>query len=57
MNIVDWIPSVHSRLCSKHFEEHCFYRVGQQKRLLDDAVPTVFDDFPKHLQTREVYVL
>ena len=36
-------PSKFSRICSDHFEEHCFNRVGKlaQSRLNDDAVPTI----------------
>uniref|UniRef100_A0A671RFK8 Zgc:153292 n=1 Tax=Sinocyclocheilus anshuiensis TaxID=1608454 RepID=A0A671RFK8_9TELE len=36
-------------LCSDHFEKDCFEQVGSHKRLLKNAVPTIFN-FPKHLQ-------
>ena len=48
-----WEPTDHSRLCSKHFEEHCFeiysklsesLGLGKVKSLLKpDAVPTIFE--------------
>ena len=47
-----WEPTDHSRLCSKHFEKHCFeiysklsesLGLGNVKSLLKpDAVPTIF---------------
>ena len=50
-------PSCASRICSEHFEDHCFtYKKrplnDEEKRtfmkniLLDDAVPTIFPDRP-----------
>ncbi|GCC29250.1 hypothetical protein chiPu_0007688 [Chiloscyllium punctatum] len=42
-------PSKHTFLCSKHFEQTCFDRTGQTRRLREDAVPTIFD-FPPHMQ-------
>ena len=48
-----WEATDHSRLCSKHFEEHCFeiysklsesLGLGKVKSLLKpDAVPTIFE--------------
>ena len=51
---IDWEPTEHSRLCSAHFESHCF---AQKLKLLEslglprpkklilkhDAIPTIFD--------------
>lgn len=52
-----WMPSDHSVLCSKHFEESCFEEstrlsiaMGMEKRmkprLKPDAVPTIFPKPP-----------
>ena len=51
-------PTCASRICSEHFEDHCFtYKKrplnDEEKRtfmkniLLDDAVPTIFPDRPE----------
>ncbi|CAH1977946.1 unnamed protein product [Acanthoscelides obtectus] len=52
MHLADWFPTKNSRICSKHFETHAFYKVGNRTSLLDDAVPTIFEELPKHLQTK-----
>lgn len=40
----NWEPTKHSRLCSTHFEESCFFvKKGTRLRLLIDAIPTIFD--------------
>lgn len=54
MRIVDWIPTQNERICSKHFEERFFYQSGNQRRLLNMAVPTIFPEFPKYLQKKKV---
>ncbi|XP_038222809.1 uncharacterized protein LOC119840311 [Zerene cesonia] len=42
--LLDWTKS---RICSKHFESHCF---DSQRRLKDNAVPTIFPSVnKKHL--------
>ncbi|XP_038654366.1 THAP domain-containing protein 2-like isoform X2 [Scyliorhinus canicula] len=46
-------PSKHTFLCSKHFEQTCFDRTGQTRRLREDAVPTIFD-FQQHMQNKLV---
>ena len=48
-----WEPTDHSRLCSKHFEEHCFEPYSKLSAALGldkvkslfkpDAVPTIFE--------------
>ncbi|XP_029469107.1 THAP domain-containing protein 2 [Rhinatrema bivittatum] len=48
VNRQNFSPSLHTFLCSKHFEDSCFDRTGQTVRLRHDAVPTLFD-FPAHL--------
>ena len=46
----DWIPSSHSRICSDHFQEKMINRTGLVAKLREDAVPTRFKKFPKHLR-------
>ncbi len=46
----DWEPRSNSRLCSDHFKEECFVRTGKVVKLRNDAVPTRFKSFPKHLK-------
>ncbi|XP_013790214.1 THAP domain-containing protein 1 A-like isoform X4 [Limulus polyphemus] len=47
-----WYPTKASRLCSVHFEEKYFDRTGQNVRLRDNSLPTVFS-FPEHLQKKQ----
>lgn len=54
MKILNWQPTANDRLCSKHFQENCFYKAGDKTRLLDDAVPTIFIDLPNYLQPKKV---
>ena len=44
-------PSQTSCLCSEHFTESCFIQGKINCRLHKDAVPSVFLQFPKHLQS------
>ena len=46
----DWMPSSHSRICSDHFQEKYINRTGLVAKLREDAVPTRFKNFPKHLK-------
>ena len=47
-----WFPTQYSNIFSEHFLESDFIqRTGICKRLKQDAVPTVFPAFPKHLQS------
>lgn len=40
----NWEPTKHSRLCSTHFNDNCFFlKKGTRLRLLSDAVPTIFN--------------
>lgn len=41
-------PTANDRLCSKYFEENCFYKAGDKTRLLDDTVPTIFIDLSSY---------
>ena len=45
----NWTPSANSHLCSKHFKPECIDRTGQNVRLRENAVPTIFN-FPKYVQ-------
>ncbi|XP_073521189.1 THAP domain-containing protein 2-like [Phyllobates terribilis] len=48
VNRENFSPSLHTFLCSKHFEEPCFDRTGQTVRLRTNAVPTIFI-YPDHM--------
>ncbi|XP_066432204.1 THAP domain-containing protein 2-like [Eleutherodactylus coqui] len=48
VNRENFSPSLHTFLCSKHFEESCFDRTGQTVRLRTNAVPTIFI-YPDHM--------
>ncbi|XP_040280744.1 THAP domain-containing protein 2-like [Bufo bufo] len=48
VNRENFTPSLHTFLCSKHFEESCFDRTGQTVRLRTNAVPTIFI-YPEHM--------
>ncbi|XP_071992319.1 THAP domain-containing protein 2-like isoform X1 [Engystomops pustulosus] len=48
VNRDNFSPSLHTFLCSKHFEESCFDRTGQTVRLRANAVPTIFI-YPGHM--------
>ncbi|XP_072272146.1 THAP domain-containing protein 2-like [Pyxicephalus adspersus] len=48
LNREQFIPSLHTFLCSKHFEEASFDRTGQTVRLRANAVPTIFI-YPDHM--------
>ncbi|CAB3979235.1 DNA transposase THAP9 [Paramuricea clavata] len=48
----DWMPSSHSRICSDHFQEKYINRTGLVAKLREDAVPTSFKNFPKHLKKK-----
>lgn len=43
----DWTPTIHSKICSKHFLPEDFYPDQSIKRLREDAVPSVFAYPPK----------
>ncbi|CAH2013055.1 unnamed protein product, partial [Acanthoscelides obtectus] len=45
MHLADWFPTKNRLL-------KAFYKVGNRTSLLDDAVPTIFEELPKHLQTK-----
>ncbi|XP_063770430.1 THAP domain-containing protein 5-like [Pseudophryne corroboree] len=50
----NWKPSASSRICSDHFTDNDYMlRPGAMvPRLRLDAVPSIFDGFPKHLKER-----
>lgn len=42
----DWYPNKSSVLCSEHFENNLIYHTNDHRRLLSNAVPTIFS-FPQ----------
>ena len=46
-----FVPNDDSRLCSEHFEEHWQSKTRTKCKLIEGALPTIFD-LPKHLQVR-----
>ncbi|CAI9590468.1 unnamed protein product, partial [Staurois parvus] len=48
LNREHFTPSLHTFLCSKHFDETCFDRTGQTVRLRVNAAPTIFI-YPNHM--------
>ncbi|KAE8625029.1 hypothetical protein XENTR_v10006134 [Xenopus tropicalis] len=51
LNRENFFPTLHTFLCSKHFEESCFDRTGQTVRLRANAVPTIFI-YPEHMKEK-----
>ncbi|XP_064461914.1 THAP domain-containing protein 6-like [Ornithodoros turicata] len=49
-----WTPnsSCYTKLCSRHFTEDDFIQ-GKRRRLKKGVVPTVFVDYPAHLQPQK----
>lgn len=47
-----WIPKDRSKVCSLHFREDDYRRDLKTRRLKPDAVPSVFADYPVHLQPK-----
>lgn len=45
-----WKPGTWSVVCSRHFKKDNFKTDLKRKRLLPDAVPSVFEDYPPHKQ-------
>nr|CAI5824571.1 unnamed protein product [Callosobruchus analis]CAI5863424.1 unnamed protein product [Callosobruchus analis] len=56
MKIENWEPTKNDRLCSKHFEKKWLYRSDShfRTRLLNEAIPSIFCDFPIYSQSRKV---
>ncbi|CAG9840355.1 unnamed protein product [Diabrotica balteata] len=54
MHVVDWMPTKHTRLCSKHFEKKWFYKTSTKMYLLDQAVPTIFEEISKYVQIKDI---
>ena len=48
----DFTPTVHSRICAKHFLKSDYHPYSRY--LIKTAVPSIFD-FPKHLQQLHLY--
>ncbi|XP_050038332.1 uncharacterized protein [Dermacentor andersoni] len=49
-----WKPndrSCYTKVCSRHFKKEDFIE-GKRRRLKKGSVPSVFDDFPHHLQSK-----
>ncbi|XP_068086496.1 THAP domain-containing protein 1 B-like [Anabrus simplex] len=49
----DWYPTKNSRLCSEHFETKFMYYTNDQRRLLRNAVPTVFS-FSQYIRKKVI---
>lgn len=48
---LNWKPTKHSRICSEHFTPDCFHEPGMNVPYSkENAVPSVFKEFPPHLQ-------
>lgn len=50
----NWSPNTtsnYTRVCSRHFQPEDFIE-GKRRRLKKDAVPSVFADYPSHLQPK-----
>ncbi|KAM5179433.1 THAP domain-containing protein 2-like [Mantella aurantiaca] len=55
LNREQFTPSLHTFLCSKHFDEACFDRTGQTVRLRVNALPTIFF-YPEHMLEKIAHV-
>ncbi|KAL3278436.1 hypothetical protein HHI36_013757 [Cryptolaemus montrouzieri] len=53
INNPDWSPTIYDRICSLHFERRFFYETDLRKRLLGEAVPTIFPDRSGYLQSKK----
>ncbi|XP_018351850.1 PREDICTED: THAP domain-containing protein 1-like isoform X3 [Trachymyrmex septentrionalis] len=42
IGIKNWTPNNSSLLCSEHFEETCFRKIGKYLKLKEGSVPTIF---------------
>ncbi|KYN13657.1 THAP domain-containing protein 3 [Trachymyrmex cornetzi] len=42
IRIKNWTPNNSSLLCSEHFEETCFRKIGKYLKLKEGSVPTIF---------------
>lgn len=42
IGIKNWTPNNSSLLCSDHFEETCFRKIGKYLKLKEGSVPTIF---------------
>ncbi|XP_063536879.1 THAP domain-containing protein 1-like [Cydia strobilella] len=38
----NWMPHKYSRICSKHFEQHCVVKIGKRTLIKKFSVPTLF---------------
>ncbi|XP_063220745.1 zinc finger protein 37-like [Bacillus rossius redtenbacheri] len=41
-----WEPTKNSRICMRHFEDHCFWTYNGKRALTPSAIPTKFDPSP-----------
>uniref|UniRef100_A0A146LG49 THAP-type domain-containing protein n=1 Tax=Lygus hesperus TaxID=30085 RepID=A0A146LG49_LYGHE len=52
-----WMPASNSRICSLHFEESQFRYWASYRRLLPNALPTIFPGYPEKILRRQAKII